>query len=104
MSKKLRGEGYEASRIKQNLGNKNDLVMISKNRIRTMFGPCLTHNELRSIISIVSNQLGLKMNRDAKRNKSMLYLWIEANWTALEPELKKVHIFNCDWTKLPIEK
>ena len=49
--------------------------------------PKLIHSELISIATLVAQVANIKLDRDAKRRKSVLLKWFEENWGAIYPNL-----------------
>ena len=49
--------------------------------------PKLNHTELISIATLVAQVANIKLDRDAKRRKSVLLKWFEENWSAIYPNL-----------------
>jgi hypothetical protein len=58
--------------------------------ITEKFGTNIKQPELLSMASVLASHANIKLDRDAKRRKSVLIKWFEENWTAIEPFLKFV--------------
>ena len=58
--------------------------------ITAKFGPNIKQPELLSIAMVLSQNCSIKLDRDAKRRKSVLIKWFEENWTTLAPYLDYV--------------
>ncbi|EAX90368.1 hypothetical protein TVAG_036800 [Trichomonas vaginalis G3] len=52
-------------------------------------GVAFTNNELLSLANIVSNRLGIYIDRMAKRNKNALMCWFSENWMMIYPYIRK---------------
>lgn len=55
--------------------------------ITSKFGPNIKQPELLSIASVCAQNANLKLDRDAKRRKSVLIKWFYENWAAISPYL-----------------
>ena len=53
--------------------------------ITNRFGGNIKQPELLSIAEVVSQNAGIKLDRDAKRRKSVLIKWFDENWALIEP-------------------
>ena len=58
--------------------------------ITAKFGPNIKQPELLSIAMVLSTNCNIKLDRDAKRRKSVLIKWFEENWATLAPYLDYV--------------
>lgn len=52
-------------------------------------GPAFTNSELLSLASLISNGLGIYIDRMAKRNKNALMCWFSENWMMIYPYIRK---------------
>ena len=58
--------------------------------ITQRFGASIKHPELLSIATVLAQNANVKLDRDAKRRKSVLIKWFEENWAAISPFLDYV--------------
>ncbi|OHS96257.1 hypothetical protein TRFO_37587 [Tritrichomonas foetus] len=58
------------------------------------FYPTIRQSELVSISTVLANACELRVDRDAKRRKDLLYKWFEDHWDQIEPHLKHLIAFN----------
>jgi hypothetical protein len=54
------------------------------------FGRNIKQPELLSIASVLAGHANIKLDRDARRRKTVLVKWFEENWPALQPYLDYV--------------
>ncbi|KAH0786439.1 hypothetical protein GPJ56_009650 [Histomonas meleagridis] len=55
--------------------------------INRRFGSDIKQGELVNIAAIIAENAGIKLDRDAKRRKSVLLKWFDENWTKIQPYL-----------------
>jgi hypothetical protein len=53
--------------------------------ITQKFGPNIKQPELLSIATVLATNTNTRLDRDAKRRKSVLLKWFEENWAAIAP-------------------
>lgn len=58
--------------------------------ITQRFGVNIKQPELLSIAQVVATNANIKLDRDAKRRKTVLIKWFEENWSAISPFLAYV--------------
>lgn len=58
--------------------------------ISTRFGANIKQPELLSIAQVLASSANIKLDRDAKRRKSVLIKWFEENWGQIQPYLDYV--------------
>jgi hypothetical protein len=58
--------------------------------ISQKFGTNIKQQELLSIASVLAERAGIRLDRDAKRRKSVLVKWFDENWAAVSPYLDYV--------------
>jgi hypothetical protein len=80
----------EKERIAQRLEGFNPRENQAWKEITQRFGPSIKHPELLSMAKVLANHAKLKLDRDAKRRKTVLLKWFEENWAALQPFLDYV--------------
>lgn len=80
----------EKDRIKGRLTGFDTKNNIAWHEITTRFGNNVKQQELLSIANILSQNAGIKLDRDAKRRKSVLIKWFNENWNYLAPFLQFV--------------
>lgn len=59
-------------------------------RITQRFGANVKQPELLSIATVLSQTANVKLDRDAKRRKTVLIKWFQENWAAISPYLDYV--------------
>ena len=59
-------------------------------QITQKFGTNIKQPELLSIAEVCANSAGIKLDRDAKRRKSVLVKWFQENWMRIQPYLNFV--------------
>jgi hypothetical protein len=52
------------------------------------YGPKVTQEELVSLAELISRQLRIRLDRDARRRKSVMIMWFEENWWQIWPWLR----------------
>jgi hypothetical protein len=52
-----------------------------------LFGPKLSQDELVSLGGLVARTLGIQLDRDARRRKSVMIKWFEEHWIEIQPLL-----------------
>jgi hypothetical protein len=60
--------------------------------IRSRFGDSLNQMELRSLAEVVGAEIGVKVDREAKRRKEVLIKWFDENYALMEPVLEKIQM------------
>jgi hypothetical protein len=78
----------ERDRIATRLNGFNSKDNIAWKAIAQKFGNSVKQAELLSMAQVVASQANIKLDRDAKRRKSVLIKWFEENWVAIEPFLQ----------------
>ena len=58
--------------------------------ITRRFGVNVKHAELVSIASVLANSANIRLDREAKRRKTVLVKWFEENFSAIQPFLDYV--------------
>jgi hypothetical protein len=54
------------------------------------YGPIVTQEELVSLATMLSKQLRIRLDRDARRRKPVMIKWFEENWYQIFPCLRFV--------------
>lgn len=54
------------------------------------FGPKLNQEELVSVADLLCEKLNIKLDRDARRRKSVIIKWFEEHWTQIHPILPMI--------------
>jgi hypothetical protein len=80
----------EKERIAERLGGFNSKDNVVWKEITHRFGSNLKQPELLSIAHVLASHAGLKLDRDAKRRKSVLVKWFDEHWSQLCPYLDYV--------------
>lgn len=80
----------EKDRISQRLGNFNPKDNEVWRFLTLRFGQNIKQQELLSIADVLSKNAGIKLDRDAKRRKSVLIKWFEENWQQIKPYINYV--------------
>ena len=70
----------EKQRIAERLGDFDAKRCPVWRKITQRFGNAIKQPELLSIARVLADQLNLKLDRDAKRRKSVLIKWFAENW------------------------
>mgnify|MGYP003091364060 CR=1 FL=1 len=73
-------ETPEKARISERLKDFNPRENDAWKKITQKFGPNIKQPELISIASVLANQAKIKLDRDAKRRKSVLIKWFQEHW------------------------
>jgi hypothetical protein len=83
------GFGADENREKQRIASRLHGFNVKDNPVWTAitqkFGPTIKQPELLSIASVLAANANIRLDRDAKRRKSVLLKWFEENWLAVEP-------------------
>jgi hypothetical protein len=61
-------------------------------RICARFGDSLSQSELLSLAEVISSEVGLKVDREAKRRKEVLIKWFDENYPAIEDLLDRLRL------------
>ncbi|EAX97547.1 hypothetical protein TVAG_006780 [Trichomonas vaginalis G3] len=80
----------EKERIAERLGSFNPKDNAVWHEITQRFGANIKQPELLSIANVLAQNASIKLDRDAKRRKSVLIKWFEENWNAIQPYLAYV--------------
>lgn len=80
----------EKERIAERLGTFNPKDNAVWHEITQRFGANIKQPELLSIANVLAQSANIKLDRDAKRRKSVLIKWFEENWHAIQPYLAYV--------------
>jgi hypothetical protein len=80
-----REDNQEKQRIAQRLQGFNSKDNPAWKAIAQRFGPAIKQGELLSIATVLAENANIRLDRDAKRRKSVLLKWFEENWTAVSP-------------------
>ena len=62
------------------------------NEISRRFGSNIKQGELTNIAKVIAESAQIKLDRDAKRRKSVLLKWFDENWAEIQPFLDYVRI------------
>jgi hypothetical protein len=54
------------------------------------YGPRLCLDELKSIAAIVAERVPIRLDRDARRRKTVIVKWFQENWMLIEPLLPSI--------------
>lgn len=60
--------------------------------ITTLYGPDVKHTTLCLLAKILSSQIGVSLDRDSKRRKSVLVKWYHDNWALIQPLIRNYQI------------
>ncbi|OHT13542.1 hypothetical protein TRFO_03281 [Tritrichomonas foetus] len=77
----------ERLRIAYRLAGFNPKDNYVTQEITRRFGANLKQGELVNIAQVIADQASIKLDRDAKRRKNVLFKWFEENWTQITPYL-----------------
>jgi hypothetical protein len=55
--------------------------------LTSVYGPKLTQEELVSLADLIASALHIKLDRDARRRKTVMIKWFEENWLRIRPIL-----------------
>lgn len=94
LHRKPRGEGSDAKRVLQRIGDwdyKNSDVY---KEINEHFSSGLTQPELLKIAEILANAAHLTIDRDARRDSRVLYRWFYENWEKVGPEMYNITVYD----------
>ena len=91
----------EKRRIAQRLQGFNPKDNPAWYHITQKFGSNIKQPELLSIAEVCANSAGIKLDRDAKRRKSVLIKWFEENWPRIQPFLNFVVLEDTNKTQQP---
>ena len=80
----------EKERIASRLSGFNPKDNMVWHEITQKFGASIKQPELLSIATVLAQNANVKLDRDAKRRKSVLIKWFEENWAAIKPFLDYV--------------
>lgn len=80
----------EKERIAERLAGFNPKDNSVWHEITQRFGASIKQPELLSIANVLAQNANIKLDRDAKRRKSVLIKWFEENWSSIRPFLDYV--------------
>lgn len=80
----------EKQRINSRLNGFNPKDNTVWREITSRFGANIKQPELLSIAQVLASSASIKLDRDAKRRKSVLIKWFEENWAQIQPFLDYV--------------
>ena len=80
----------EKERIAERLAGFNPKDNSVWHEITQRFGASIKQPELLSIANVLAQNANIKLDRDAKRRKSVLIKWFEENWASIRPFLDYV--------------
>ena len=86
------GSNSEKVRIQQLLHGFDQKVSPAWKTITTAFGPDVKQISLCELALQLSKKLGITLNRDAKRRKSVLIKWFHDNWDILKDEINNYQL------------
>lgn len=82
----------ERERVKRRMGGFDWKTSIAWQELTAQFGNKLSHDELISIAELVSVHARLKLDRDAKRRKTVLIKWFQEHWMIIYPILGMIRL------------
>lgn len=82
----------ERERVKRRISGFDWRHSIAWQELTALFGDRLTQNELISIAELVSAHIKLKLDRDAKRRKTVLIKWFQEHWIMIYPILGMISL------------
>jgi hypothetical protein len=65
---------------------------IAWREIRTRFGDSLVQTELLSLAQVICSEIGIQVDREAKRRKEVLIKWFDENYSAIRGILSKIEM------------
>ncbi|KAH0792101.1 hypothetical protein GPJ56_003900 [Histomonas meleagridis] len=80
----------EKKRITERLNGFNPRENNAWKEISRRFGASIKHPELLSIATVLANYANVRLDRDAKRRKTVLIKWFQENWATVSPYLDYV--------------
>ena len=80
----------EKKRISERLNGFNPRENNAWKEISRRFGSSIKQPELLSIATILANNANIRLDRDAKRRKTVLIKWFQENWDTISPFLDYV--------------
>jgi hypothetical protein len=92
--KPMRGHGPEARRVTARLNGFESDSSEAWHRIKSTFGPDVTHGELKSLAQLICLETGLKLDRDAGRDNRVLIKWFQENWHQMSHIICRIYL--CD--------
>lgn len=84
------GTNREKERISDRLHGFDPKDNIAWKEITQRFGTNIKQPELLSIAEVLANYANVKLDRDAKRRKTVLIKWFSENWSLISPYLSYV--------------
>jgi hypothetical protein len=64
--------------------------------IRSRFGDSLNQAELLSLAEVIGTEIGVKVDREAKRRKEVLIKWFDENYPSIQNILAAIQMEDCD--------
>jgi hypothetical protein len=86
----------ERKRVQSRLGGFDSSKSVAWQEFCTRFGKSLNHTELLSVAEVIASQIGVRVDREAKRRKEVLIKWFDENYLAIAPILPRLKLENAD--------
>jgi hypothetical protein len=80
----------EVERVQQRVDGFNYHKSVPWKSLVTLYGPRIRQDELVSIAEVIAHKSGIRLDRDARRRKSVMVKWFEENWQVIEPLLSSI--------------
>jgi hypothetical protein len=64
--------------------------------IRERFGDSLNQSELLSLAEVLGAEIGVKVDREAKRRKEVLIKWFDENYSSIQNILSTIQMEDCE--------
>jgi hypothetical protein len=77
----------ERSQIDDRIKDFDLLTSLPYRRFHQLGWDTMKFPELASVCEILAKEVGVAIDREAKRRKTVLYKWVADNWAALEPHI-----------------
>ena len=95
-----RGQGKAAEKVTKRLRYFDSNESPAFKKISNLFHSGIVRLELKRIAEILSENLGLTLDRDAKRDKRVLIKWFDENWSVLSKEIDKITIYDSEFNAI----
>jgi hypothetical protein len=86
----------ERERVDSRLRGFNPHESVAWADIRRRFGDSLNQAELRSLAEVIGSEVGIKVDREAKRRKEVLIKWFDENYGVIQGVLGKIEMEETD--------
>ena len=86
----------ERNRVESRLRGFDVAQSIAWKDVCGRFGHSLSQSELLCVAEVIGSEIGVKVDREAKRRKEVLIKWFDENYVAIAPVLPRIELEDVD--------